>query len=152
LGDVKLRLSLHSLSQTDKRFSVSVSGNEPSTGRQALGGSDLNDTRMAVYRVYDIFSRIQARLKKTKFSDDEIVEKISSGQFLSSDDRFAGFRKRKRDDFGHSVLLQKSDEEWLKATYFAEFIQAEAHLLPQLRDEVRDRVCARKKGAFELFS
>jgi hypothetical protein len=102
--------------------------------------------------VYGLFDQIHSRLKSTKFDDEEIRRKISSGELLPNDARFKALRDvSAKIKNGLIIPLQLKDSKWLRDAYFGKFIQIESELLPKLRDEVRLRVERRKRGVAEIF-
>jgi len=116
--------------------------------------SPQSNIRMALYRIYNIFDQIHARLKNEKLSDQEVLQKLRSGKLLGSDPRFEAVRNPPGDNKGtvKPIPLNEKDGRWLIDTHLAKFLTVESELLPALRDQVKRRVAERKKGLIEIFS
>ncbi len=126
--------------------------NSQRSGGQKRARVNITELRGALYRVYNLFDKINAQIKSAKFADDDIYQKIHTGRILKDDSRFDRLRKSSAQagNIVHIDLTDK-DSEWLRGTWFACFISAESELLPRLRDEIEERVRRRKEGLAEIL-
>lgn len=112
-------------------------------------GPDVGQIRLALYSIYDQFDKIHSLLKKENHNDALIIQRIRSGELLAHDPRFQKIRSKQTER--EKIHLSTEDEKWFRTTRFGRFVAIEAELLPRFRDEVRERVAARKKGLASLF-
>jgi hypothetical protein len=112
--------------------------------------STKSSTRHTLYRVYNLFERINSQLSDIYERDGLLVERIKKGQLLKDDKRFQPLRG----DNSSAIFqfkLQRSDNLWLKESSFVPFAQVEVREVSHLLSELRERVAQRQAGAAAIF-
>lgn len=105
--------------------------------------------RHSLYKIYEMFDVIHARVQKPKDGDANFVQMWRSGELALSEPLRIQHRSANR-DFAEGRVT-RADGRFFASTYAGRFFAEEQRQLNRLLGEVRERVEARKNGLASIL-